>query len=81
MALHSYSLFIVIFYNYLYLVILMHFLNIVLRLHVQINFTYFMYFYSVSFDVKEEISVLTIYSVSVLNFRVQWPDEVSIVEP
>jgi len=53
----------------------------VLRLHVQINFTCFMYSYSVSFDVKEEISVPMIYNVYVLNVRVQWPDEGSIVEP
>jgi hypothetical protein len=53
----------------------------VLRLHVQINFTCFIYLYIVSFDVKEEISVPTIYKVSVLNFRVQRPDERSIVEP
>jgi len=48
---------------------------------VQINFTCFMYSYSVSFDVKEEISVPMIYNVYVLNVRVRWPDEGSIVEP
>jgi len=53
----------------------------VLRLQIQINLTCFICIYSVSFDVKEEISVPKIYSVSVLNVCVQWPDEGSIVEP
>jgi len=53
----------------------------VLRLQIQIKFTCFVYIYSVSVDVKGEISVPKIFNVSVLNVRMQWPDECSIVEP
>ena len=52
-----------------------------LRFQIQINFTGFVYIYGVSFDVKRETSIPKIFNISVLNFRVQWSDEGSIVEP